>query len=118
MRQTPTLLNEAMHLRRGYKALSDSGVTATTRDEITGWGVEGGVDKIDLSVIDGDTVHSGAQHFHFIGLDNWDHTPGALRYVYTATQTIVEADVNGDAKADFSIALDGHLNLAGTDFIL
>ena len=106
-----------------YKALSDSGVTAATRDVITNFfpgGTPGGSGAfIDLSAIDAIPATKGVDDdFSFIGQSSWHHSAGDLRYVFTATQTIVEADVNGDAKADFSIALDGHLTLAATDFIL
>ena len=106
-----------------YKELSDSGVTAATRDVITNFtpdGLTGGSGAfIDLSAIDAIPGTKGIDDdFTFIGANPWGHHAGKLRYLFTTTQTIVEADVNGDAKADFSIALDGHLNLAATDFIL
>ena len=105
-----------------YKALSDSGVTAATRDEITNFlGAPPGTsrDLIDLSPIDAIPATKGIDDdFTFIGNTKWGHHAGELRFVFTADQTIVEADVNGDAKADFSIALDGHHTLAATDFIL
>ncbi|MEZ5829293.1 MAG: hypothetical protein R3D01_13340 [Hyphomicrobiales bacterium] len=106
-----------------YKALSDSGVTAATRDVITHFspgGTPGGNGEfIDLSAIDAKPATNGIDDdFTFIGANPWGHHAGELRYLFTATQTIVEADINGDAKADFSIALNGHLTLAATDFIL
>lgn len=106
-----------------YKALSDSGPTAATRDTITnfsGGGSPGDFgDFIDLSAIDAIPATKGVDDdFSFIGASPWGHHAGELRYVFTADQTIVEADVNGDAKVDFSIALDGHHTLAATDFIL
>jgi Ca2+-binding RTX toxin-like protein len=103
-----------------FQSLSDSGVTAATRDVITdfssgGGGPAGGF--IDLSEIDAIKGTSANEDFTFIGFNKWNRTAGELRYVLTSTQTIIEADVNGDAKADFSIALDGHHTLTGTDFI-
>jgi Ca2+-binding RTX toxin-like protein len=108
-----------------FQSLSDSGVTAATRDVITDFlsshapGVAIGGDFIDLSAIDAIPATKGVDDdFTFIGVNPWGHNAGELRYLWTANQTIVEADVNGDAKADFSIALDGHHTLNTTDFIL
>ena len=59
-----------------------------------------------MSAIDAITGTPANDDFTFIGLSKWHHVAGELRYVWTATQTIVEADVNGDAKVDFSVALN------------
>jgi Ca2+-binding RTX toxin-like protein len=108
-----------------FQSLSDSGVSAATRDVITDFlsshaaGVFSGGDFMDLSAIDAIPSTKGVDDdFSFIGANPWGHHAGELRYVFTADQTIVEADVNGDAKVDFSIALDGHHTLSATDFIL
>jgi Ca2+-binding RTX toxin-like protein len=97
-----------------FQSLSDSGVTAATRDVITDF--QAGACFIDLSQIDAIKGTPGSD-FTFIGESKWHHVAGELCYVSTATQTIVEADVNGDAKVDFSVALDGHHALTATDFI-
>ncbi|HMN84508.1 MAG TPA: hypothetical protein PKA74_00755 [Bauldia sp.] len=106
-----------------YTALSDSGPTAATRDLITDFlsgsapGVVEGGSIIDLSAIDAipktKNVNDG---FVFIGNSPWGRHAGELRYLWTAGQTIVEADVNGDGKADFSIALAGHHTPVASDF--
>ncbi len=70
-----------------------------------------------MSAIDAVAGTAVNDDFSFIGLGKWHHVAGELRYVWTATQTFVEADVNGDAKVDFSIALDGHHTLTTADFI-
>ena len=62
-------------------------------------------------------IPDSADDFTFIGQDKWHHIAGELRYVSTATQTIVEADVNGDVKVDFSVALDGDVALTVGNFI-
>ncbi|HMN84507.1 MAG TPA: hypothetical protein PKA74_00750 [Bauldia sp.] len=105
-----------------YKALSDSGTTAATRDRITNFSAGGtpgsSGDFIDLEAIDAvPRTKNVNDDFIFIGNNPWHHRDGELRYLYKGSQTIIEADVNGDAKADFSIALDGHKTLSATDFI-
>jgi hypothetical protein len=104
-----------------FLSLSDSGVTRATRDLITDFvnATDPGFrDLIDLSAIDAIKSTPANDDFTFIGLSKWHHVAGELRYVWTATQTFVEADVNGDAKVDFSIALDGHLTLTAADFVV
>ena len=44
--------------------------------------------------------------------------PLSFRSAWGAGGPFVEADVNGDAKVDFSIALDGHITLTAVDFAL
>jgi Ca2+-binding RTX toxin-like protein len=104
-----------------FESVTDSGVTAATRDIITDFGSGSGPGTtgcfIDLSVIDAIKGTPANDDFTFIGESKWHHVAGELRYVSTQTQTIVEADVNGDAKVDFSIALNGHHALTADDFI-
>jgi Ca2+-binding RTX toxin-like protein len=102
-----------------FLSVSDSGVTAQTRDVITDFDniSVGPRDIIDLSTIDAVAGTAANDDFTFIGESKWHHVAGELRYVSTQTQTIVEADVNGDAKVDFSIALNGHHALTTADFI-
>jgi hypothetical protein len=105
-----------------FLALSESGPTRATRDVITDFNNTATVgfrDFIDLSAIDAIPGTKGVvDNFSFIGQSKWHHVAGELRFVWTATQTFVEADVNGDAKVDFSIALDGHHTLTAADFVL
>lgn len=105
-----------------FAKLSDSGTTAGTRDTITdfeGAGAAGG-DFIDLSAIDANAHHTGNDAFTLLTDPNskFTHTAGELRYFWQGDNTIVQADVNGDAKADFSIALNGHLTFIASDFVL
>ena len=110
-----------------YNALSDSGITAATRDVIAFF--QEGIDTIDLSHIDANTKTPGTNDaFHFIGTNvtfegqPGGPQPGALRAFWTAISQIIEGDVNGDAKADFSIELSPDprhsITLASTDFKL
>jgi serralysin len=43
---------------------------------------------------------------------------GELRYYFSRGNTIVAGDVNGDGKADFTIALASHFLLNDTHFNL
>lgn len=76
-------------------------------------------DSIDLSRLD--AVPGGADDaFNFIGAAAFSNTPGELRaYNHAGNNWFVEADVNGDAVADFVIRLlvtDNHL-ITATDFV-
>ena len=107
-----------------YMSTKDSGNTKATRDTIldfTGAGGSGG-DVIDLSGIDADTKTAG-DTFHLIGSDTKfsGTTPGELRWVHelgTTAMTIIQGDVNGDGKADFSIAVVGTVDFVAGDFSL
>src|SRR5581483_2430586 len=85
-------------------SLSESGTTSATRDTI--WDFENGIDLIDLDPIDAKSATVNNDDFAFIG-DNkaFSHTAGELRAVSTASGWIIEGDVTGDAKADFSVAV-------------
>jgi beta-glucanase (GH16 family) len=73
----------------------------SARDTIVGFsGVEG--DRIDVSVIDANTLIAGNQAFTFIGSAPFT-TAGQLQL----SNGIVSGDVNGDAIADFSLILGG-----------
>jgi Ca2+-binding RTX toxin-like protein len=96
-----------------FQSLKDSGPTAATRDTIKDFGVG---DTIDLHAINdklGDIVTG------FLGVDvDFTGHKGDLRAVTEGANTIVELDVNGDKKADFTIQLDGHHALTVDDFNL
>ena len=98
-----------------FLKLTDSGTKGATRDLITdfsGTGAGEG-DKIDLSAI----VSGANPAFDsFIGTDQFGKNAGEVRQSFSGGVTIISGDVNGDGKADFSIALSGHLFLQETDF--
>ncbi len=71
-----------------------------------------GEDKIDLSLIDANTLVAGDQHFTFVGTG----TAGIGRLQYVGG--IVSADVNGDGVADFAIKETFAANLSAADFLL
>jgi Ca2+-binding RTX toxin-like protein len=105
-----------------YAALSDSGITASTRDLIADF--ELGLDKIDLTLIDANTTNAAGTNdaFNFIGTNTpFTGTSGQLHAFWSAIGQIIEGDVNGDAKADFSIEIKDPthaITLASTDFNL
>jgi len=80
--------------------------------------VEG--DRIDLHKIDANTKMAGNQAFHFIDDQGFHHKAGEVHWADGGASVIlVEGDVNGDGKADFSIALDPYFEgLVKGDFIL
>jgi Ca2+-binding RTX toxin-like protein len=76
-----------------------------------------GSDKIDLASIDAKASVAGDQAFSFVGTKAFT-AAGQLHYLYDGSNTIVQADMNGDKVADFEIQLTGKIALAATDFVL
>jgi Ca2+-binding RTX toxin-like protein len=64
-------------------------------------------DRIDLRIIDADSLMAGDQAFAWIGGSSFSAVAGELRF---ATDTL-EGDVNGDGLADFQISLTGVASL-------
>ncbi|MBX9457110.1 MAG: VCBS repeat-containing protein [Rhizobium sp.] len=101
-----------------YLAVTDSGVTATTRDVIEDF--VSGTDRIDLSGIDAIAGTVSNDAFNFLEAEGAAFTgqAGELRLYSTgsgaAAGRILEGDVDGDAVADFQIELlgTGTINLA------
>ena len=99
-----------------FTALADSAKKGAGRDQILDFSHAQG-DQIDLSAIDADTAASGDQAFALVAAFN--HHAGQL----TATAQIgggylVEGDVDGNGKADFSIFLAADAPPTMGDFIL
>ncbi len=99
-----------------FNASTDSAKNATYRDHVTDF--LRGADKIDLSTIDAMAGATGNQAFKWIATQAFHHKAGELHYVRSGANVIVEGDVNGDAKVDFQIQLNGVSALAAADFIL
>ena len=107
-----------------FSAVSDSGITSTTRDVITDFTI--GQDKIDLSQIDANAFLSGDQAFSFLSAKGAAFTgvAGQLNWYQedlagTANdKTIVSCDINGDKAADFQIEISNLVTLHSVDFIL
>jgi hypothetical protein len=104
-----------------FANIADSSTTKTTRDVITD--LEQGFDQIDVSYIDA-IQGNGATNdqFDFIGTNKaFSGNAGELRSFWTADGQIVEGDVNGDGKADFSFEIldpTHTIVLSDADFIL
>jgi hypothetical protein len=100
--------------------LSHSGITAATRDLIADF--QQGSDRIDLHLIDANKTALGDDAFTFIGTNTpFTGTAGQLHAFWSAIGQIVEGDVNGDAKADFSIEIADPthtITLTDTSFVL
>jgi subtilisin family serine protease len=95
-----------------FTTLADSAV-GTNRDLITAFSQAEG-DRIDLAAIDANTRLSGNQAFAFIGDASFGRIAGQLRFA----AGVLQADVNGDARADMEIAIQGVPTLLAADFVL
>lgn len=97
-----------------FQAVGDSGLWGAA-DLITDF--TQGEDIIDLSAIDAITGGSN-DAFTFIGRASFSGTAGELRFYQSGGNTYLVADVDGDGKADFSIAFTGEIEVLASDFVL
>jgi VCBS repeat-containing protein len=90
--------------------------TAAVRDRIRDFSSAQG-DKIDLSLIDANTILGGNNDFTLSA--SFTGAAGQLIHGTTATGYLVQGDVNGDAVADivFQVDLVGAASLTANDFI-
>ena len=95
-----------------FTTFGDSAVGAN-RDVITDF-VRAEGDRVDLSWIDANTRFAGDQAFAFIGGASFTRVAGQLRFA----SGVLQADVNGDARADMEVAIQGATTLWATDFKL
>jgi len=96
--------------------VSDSGITAKTRDTITDFKSTQN-DKIDLSGIDANSVLAGDQAFTFINNAAFSaDATGQLRF--DSKTGILYGSTNADSNAEYSILLSGVKSLVMGDFIL
>jgi Ca2+-binding RTX toxin-like protein len=99
-----------------FNSVSNSGITAKTRDTITDFKSTQN-DKIDLSGIDANSVVADDQAFTFINNAAFSaDATGQLRF--DSTTGILYGSTNADTNAEFSILLSGVTSLAMVDFIL
>jgi len=75
-------------------------------------------DRFDLRPVDADTDTKGNQSFDFIGKQKFGKEDGELRYDVKGGDTIVQGDINGDGKVDFSFVIDGEVKLTDGMFML
>ncbi|RFZ88058.1 calcium-binding protein [Shinella sp. WSJ-2] len=98
-----------------FNSVADSKTTAM--DKIFDFSHAEG-DRIDLHAIDANGVLAGDQAFSFIGTSAFHNKAGELRFEQKSGDTFIHGDINGDGKADFSIALDTLVTLTASDFLL
>ncbi len=98
-----------------FKTVKES--TTATPDRIIGW-THSQRDKVDLHTIDANTKVSGNQDFKWLASKGFSGHAGELRYEVKQGDTFIYADVNGDAKADFTLRIDNTLKFYGDNFIL
>jgi hypothetical protein len=71
-----------------------------------------------LSAIDANIAKSGSQHFVFAG-QNGTAQPNSVTWFESGGNTIIQADINGDHSADFSLVLKNiNHHLSSPDFIM
>ncbi len=100
-----------------YESWTESRVTPSTRDLILDFSGSQG-DRINLSAIDADLSTKGVQHFDFIGTRSFTGSAGELMVVKESRETLVYADLNGDGKAEFSIAFESAISFKSGFFIV
>lgn len=100
-----------------YESWTESRVSPSTRDLILDFSGSQG-DRINLSAIDADMSTKGVQHFDFIGTRSFTGSAGELMVVKESRETLVYADLNGDGKAEFSIAFESAINFKSGFFIV
>lgn len=71
-------------------------------------------DVINLSAIDADGTQRGDQSFDFIGRDGFSGHAGELRF----RNGLLQADTDGDGRAEFEVSVLGHASLSDDHFIL
>jgi hypothetical protein len=95
----------------------DFGTTRALADLITDFS-HAAAEKIQLNLVDADTIAAGNQAFTWIGNGAFTGVAGQLHYAQAGGNTYVEGDTNGDGLVDFVIALTGTVNLVASDFVL
>ena len=97
-----------------FDAIGDS-VPGAYRDRITDFQED--IDYIDLATIDANVFAAGNQAFRFIGGAAFS-AAGQLSYGFSGSDTIISANTDLDAAAEFQIALNGRHYMIGSDFVL
>ncbi|MDX2288479.1 MAG: M10 family metallopeptidase C-terminal domain-containing protein [Hyphomicrobiaceae bacterium] len=100
--------------RYDYNAPSES--RGTSRDLIADF--QRRLDDIDVSSVDANTTVAGNQRFAFIGDNPFSGVAGQLRADVVGGMVRVTGDLNGDARADFTIDVAGSAPLVAGDFFL
>lgn len=95
-----------------YRNVSDSIAWRKKRDLISDF--EQGDDIIDLRQIDANINARGNQKFEFVAGKAFTGTAGELRF----RNERLEADIDGDGRADFMVIIDDFNRLSESDFFL
>lgn len=95
-----------------FATVNDS--KTSSRDTITDFVV--GTDKIDLRLLDANLKVAGNQSFSFAG-QRGDVVSNSASFSFVDTNTILKADMDGDAIADIEIVLVGQKQLTINDFL-
>lgn len=100
-----------------FLSVDESRPGGRSRDVIRDF--EQGIDIIDLSGIDAIAHTLGEDDaFSFVGASSFSGVPGELRALEVNGNTVIRADVDGDARADFELLLNGSFILTASDFHL
>jgi Ca2+-binding RTX toxin-like protein len=99
-----------------FTAPEDSPAPITGRDHIRDF--EQGLDRIDLSAIDARPDQAGDQDFTWLGASDFTGSGGELRFRQFFGATVVSADLDGDARAEFRLELDSLVALTEANFLL
>jgi Ca2+-binding RTX toxin-like protein len=94
-----------------YTSLSESGITAATRDDVVGFipGAGPTADRIDLSPIDANPSLAGNQSFHLVS--HFTAAKGEVHLVYSGPDTIIQVDGDNDPAVDMTIFVsNAHLH--------
>jgi len=96
-----------------FTSLADSGVKKINQDRIIDF--ISGVDKIDLSALDGDTTTAA----DFVEVTTFSTTPaGEGEWRFDATTHILSVNTDNDVAAEFAVLLVGVATVAASDLIL
>ena len=103
-----TLRGGAGRERYAFEQVSDSTPSLSDRVHF------GQRDRFDLSAIDANLNLDGQQTFRFINNAAFNGVAGELR----ASRSVLQADLNGDAVADFSVQLHSGIRLSAANLML
>jgi Ca2+-binding RTX toxin-like protein len=100
-----------------FRSTDEAPAAGRGRDRITDFN-RAEKDKISLKQIDAKAATGRNDAFKFIGDAAFSGAEGELRFVQKGAKTYVYGDVDGNAKADFSILIDGIGAMKAADFVL
>lgn len=72
----------------------------------------------DFNESEGDRIDLSQFKLDFVGRDRFSGDDGELRFTFKHGDTFIQADLDGNGKAEVSIRIDGHIRLEADDFML